>query len=362
MADASYSCMREGDLVRDTKIALESKFGVPRCDLESAIRQHMVSSPKFLEDYANGLSRDKFCQFIAGQITEWAKKYCDRIEFVLISEFRYIPFNINHMMMGLISCTRIRLLNVIIALCTNSNVSECAVISKIPSISNANMAKVTDASNIMEYMEYRRIHYMGIPSRGMNFIGQLVMVPTASGAMKPGFFDYKSRSALPDLIIPGEFPCSYRTTVGGIDYISYFHLDSPHSKAVAPHYRLSAVASHCTINSVTFALPSFMLSVLDYANGSGLCALDALVLPIEALSTIPDYKGYVKYINCILNGVPTHVSSASMLLSYVKLNSNSNQNNYFVTRDTELYFKSFPKDYKDCYTDLVDKAHLITVG
>jgi len=298
--------------------------------------------------------KSKIINWFCVQVQEWADGYTHRIINAINTEFRYVKFDFARHLPGLVRATRVRLLPILLAMINNENVSELATISFIPTADSIDFDSMVDDDSFINCIYYRRVHFMSIPYSGTHFVGESVQVNTMDG-VATAYVDYKSRGTHKDYIVPGDYPGRYQCVIKGREYISYYHIDAPHSKTSMPHYRLSSVSGSIMVNGTMYPFPSFMHTLIEWLQNKRKCVLDALVLPIENLYILRYSRGLIKILNMIIDGNPMVYSiQVDTLEEFARQLNYEECGVYEISPLRYRQVAMLPRDYRYAYTRVLD--------
>jgi len=318
-------------------------------DLYLSLAEHLPISQAFRDAYCEGMSLDCIYTWLSAQMKEWATAYLRRVRALIAVEFRYSPVDITGLELALVSCVRVRLLIIALAVCTGVDPSELAVVSALPTLSNKAAENVYDDDSFMFNVENRVIHNLSIPSTGPNFIGSSFDVRTNAGVRK-AYTDYNSRALFPDLIVEGWYPGEYTHVHEDTMYVSYFHIETPYGKTSVSHHRMCAINSPVEVDGMLVPMPSIMLTLIDYLRGRRAMSMDCIIAPSSVLKYMEDGNGYGYIINQLLSGsVPMHSIGFLQLQETAHRYRGIEFTGYKVTGPNLRKIDTLPKNYRDAY-------------
>jgi len=276
-------------------------------NVATCIQSHFTVTRKMARELTEYDTPEEAMDYFVSAVDTWALRYLDRMRAAISNEFRYFDIAETELL-AFIAITRVRLLNVFMAVCTGEDASEISIISMLP----------TPTDDFGYY--YRKAYHLTIPSTGLDAIGPHIEVMLC-GRKYNAYPDYHSKGGYPDYIVFGEYPGDCGARINRKEYVGYVHVDHHWSRSFIPHFRLSCVSGCITIKGHEFALPTIAAPPIEYLLKKHRLLLDALVWPPSVLLYIPYGDGVCALIDTIINGGALPSRDGASIMHWIKCHS-----------------------------------------
>jgi len=168
-----------------------------------------------------------------------------------------------------------------------------------------------------------RTRYATEIDRGGEILGPKTSIVNDNLVIVDAALDFNSPSHYDEYIVLGSADV-YVTQIGGSDYVSYVHIDTPISKTMVPHYRLCDIEGPINIGGFIAPLPALFKGAIKWHRNHGLN---------NVCEALPDYRAVRFYmerrpicarevrllIYCVIHGIRISCASYSDLMRQLTL-------------------------------------------